>query len=144
MHKHLTLAFCSLLTIIGCSGAPARTDGAPVYEALGGQGGLQKIVDDFVKLALADSRIADTFKDVDLVRLRRTLAEQFCELAGGPCKYSGKSMQEIHQDLKISNAQFNAITEDLQIVLEQHDVPSAMSNKLVARLAPMQKDIVTR
>ena len=74
-----------------------------------------------------------------------------------PCKYTGKyhdkamdgvgpvrDMKSVHQDLQITNAMFNALAEDLQIAMEQHNVPSSVSNKLVAKLAPMQRDIVTK
>ena len=147
--KKLSLAAltCAALLQAGMAlPALAQTEAvsAPVYEALGGKSGLDVIVADFVQLLLADTRINATFKDVDLVRLRRLLAEQFCELAGGPCKYSGKEMGLIHEDLKITNAHFNALAEDLQIVMEQHGVPFSAQNKLVAKLAPMQKSIVTK
>jgi hemoglobin len=55
-----------------------------------------------------------------------------------------RDMKTVHQDLQITNAMFNALAEDLQIAMEQHNVPSSISNKLVAKLAPMQRDIVTK
>ncbi|MES2932855.1 MAG: group 1 truncated hemoglobin [Pseudomonadota bacterium] len=114
------------------------------YEALGGEAGVAAIANDLVNLALSDPRIKDTFEDVDLERLKSKLAEQFCELSGGPCKYSGKDMTLIHDGLGISNAQFNALAEDLQIALERNAIPSHVQNKLIARLAPMQRNIVTK
>jgi truncated hemoglobin YjbI len=55
-----------------------------------------------------------------------------------------RDMHTVHIDFKINQAQFNALAEDLQIAMEQHDVPTSVSNKLIAKLAPMQRDIVTR
>ena len=63
---------------------------------------------------------------------------------GGPCKYSGKAMDVIHDGLDITNAQFNDLAEDQQIVMKRYKVPSSAQNKLVAKLAPMQKVIVTK
>ena len=122
----------------------AQTVAAPVFDAMGGKEGIANITGEFVALILADTRINASFKDVDQERLRKMLAEQFCELSGGPCKYSGKAMDVIHDGLDITNAQFNALAEDLQIVLERYKVPSSAQNKLVAKLAPMQKLIVTK
>jgi hemoglobin len=127
------------------------------YQGLGGKEGIKKIVDTFVTLITTDPRIKDSFTDFDLPQLNQRLQEQFCEFAGGPCKYTGKyhdkamdgvgpvrDMKSVHQDLQITNAMFNALTEDLQIAMEQHNIPSSVSNKLVAKLAPMQRDIVTK
>lgn len=127
------------------------------YQGLGGKEGIKKIVDTFVTLITTDPRIKDSFADFDIPQLNVRLQEQFCEFAGGPCKYTGKyrdktmdgvgtvrDMKTVHQDLQITNAMFNALAEDLQIAMEQHNVPSSISNKLVAKLAPMQRDIVTK
>jgi hemoglobin len=127
------------------------------YQGLGGKEGIKKIVDTFIPMLLADPRIKDSFADFDMEQLNVRLQEQFCEFAGGPCKYTGKyrdktmdgvgtvrDMATVHQDLKVTNAMFNALTEDLQIAMERNNVPSSVSNKLIAKLAPMQRAIVTQ
>jgi hemoglobin len=115
-----------------------------LYEALGKTQGIATIVDDLLVLVLRDTRINAAFNDVDMARLETKLVEQLCELAGGPCHYSGKDMQLIHQDLAITTAHFNILTEHLQQAMEQNRVPSRMQNKLIAKLAPMQREIVTK
>nr|GEU28319.1 conserved hypothetical protein [Tanacetum cinerariifolium] len=55
-----------------------------------------------------------------------------------------RDMATVHQDLKITNAMFNALTEDLQIAMERHNVPNRVANQLVAKLAPMQRAIRRR
>lgn len=127
------------------------------YRGLGGKEGIHKIVATFIPMILADARIKDTFADFDMDQLAVRLEEQFCEFSGGPCTYTGKyrdktmdgvgtvrDMATVHVDLKITNAQFNALTEDLQVSMERNDVPTSVSNKLIAKLAPMQRAIVTK
>ncbi len=136
-----------LLVISSCLSASlsfAQTPSDTVFQKLGGKEGIDNIAAELVSLVLKDVRIKDTFKDVDTDRLKEKLAEQFCELSGGPCKYSGKDMTTIHQDLAISNAQFNALAEDLQIAMDKFNIASRVQNKLIARLAPMQRNIVTK
>ncbi|MBP1205858.1 hemoglobin [Duganella sp. 1411] len=144
---------------LACAPASAQTpytDDA-VYQGLGGKEGIRKIVDTFIPLLLADPRIKDSFADFDMEQLNARLREQFCEFAGGPCKYTGKyrdktmdgvgtvrDMATVHQDLKVTNAMFNALTEDLQIAMERNQVPNSVANKLIAKLAPMQRVIVTQ
>ena len=120
-----------------------KTDDS-LYRDLGGLEVLTKVVDDTLALALADVRIKDTFKETDMKRLAKLITEQFCELSGGPCKYSGDPMKEVHQGLGLSNMQFNALVEDLQAAMDKSNIPSRTQNKLLALLAPMQKTVVTK
>lgn len=150
MHPLPVRLIASCLLIAGFQTCPwvlAQTQ-APaneaIYRALGGQPGLQKIMRDFLRIILADVRIQHAFVDADMERLEQKLTEQLCMLSGGPCTYKGKDMQVIHEDMKISNAQFNALTEDLQIAMENNGVPTTAQNRLIAKLAPMQREIVTK
>ncbi len=155
--KQLTkLAGCGLLLASSLAMAQTPYTEDSTYRGLGGKEGIKKIVDTFIPMVLADPRIKESFADFDMEQLNVRLQEQFCEFAGGPCKYTGKyrdktmdgvgtvrDMATVHQDLKITNAMFNALAEDLQIAMEQNNVPSGVSNKLIAKLAPMQRAIVT-
>lgn len=122
--------------------APSKVEG--LYDAFGGEAGIARIVDDLVEISLADPRIADIFAASDLVRLRRTLKEQFCYLLGGPCTYTGMDMESAHRDHGITNREFNALVENLQVAMQRAGVAFRAQNKLVAKLAPMQRDVVTR
>lgn len=115
-----------------------------LYRELGGQAGIVKIANLTTDRFLADPRIKQTFDDTDLERFRRLLAEQFCVVSGGPCEYTGHSMAESHNGLHLKNADFNFVVEDLQDALSQAGIPFRTQNRLLARLAPMQHDIVTR
>ena len=144
-----------LLSSLACAQTPYTDDST--YQGLGGKEGIRKITDTFVALITSDPRIKESFNDFDIPQLNARLQEQFCEFAGGPCKYTGKyrdktmdgvgtvrDMKSVHIDLKITNAQFNALAEDLQIAMERNNVPNSVANKLIAKLAPMQRAIVTK
>ncbi|MES2038502.1 MAG: group 1 truncated hemoglobin [Pseudomonadota bacterium] len=122
----------------------AQSGNDTLYQSLGGKTGISTFVNSFVAIVLEDARINKAFKETDTERLASLLTEQFCELSGGPCKYSGRSMEDVHKDLQVTNAHFNALAEDLQIAMEKHQVPSSIQNRLIARLAPMQRPIVTK
>lgn len=115
-----------------------------VFQSLGAKAGIDKIVEDFIPIILADQRIKRFFEQTDKKRLAAQLSDQFCELTGGPCQYKGKDMHEVHEGMNISNAHFNALAEDLQIAMEKNNISSSISNKLVAKLAPMQRPIVSK
>ena len=115
-----------------------------LYEQMGGEAKMRAISEEFTNAILADPRINFTFANTDLAKFKQLIFEQFCNLTGGPCKYTGRSMQESHDKLNVTNAQFNALAEDLYIAFERVHVPYHLQNKLMVLLAPMQKDIVKK
>jgi hemoglobin len=137
-----TLAGGALLCLAAL--APVHAADDSTYQGLGGQQGIKNIVATLVTLIKADVRIKESVSDSDMKHVAMRLEEQFCVLSGGPCKYEGEPMKESHGGLKVTNAQFNALAEDLQVAMERHGVPSAVQNRLVAKLAPMQREIVTK
>jgi hemoglobin len=125
------------------AGAAPMTDRA-VFEAFHGKDGIHRIVEAFVERNFADPRIADFFAASDKVRLKRTLKEQFCYLLGGGCDYTGRDMTQSHKDQGTTKRDFNALVENLQWAMDKEGVPFRAQNKLLAKLAPMQRDIVER
>jgi hemoglobin len=53
-------------------------------------------------------------------------------------------MKDIHAGRDINRANFFALVEALQVAMNKHNVPFRSQNKLLAVLAPMHRDIVTR
>ncbi|WP_343051029.1 group 1 truncated hemoglobin [Sphingomonas jinjuensis] len=119
-------------------------EGQAMWRAFGGEPGVRAIVDDLVARNVADPRIADIFKSRDLVRLRRTLYEQFCYLLNGGCDYSGQTMATAHKDMGIQQADTAALVENLQAAMRHARVPFPAQNRLLAKLAPMHRDVVAK
>ena len=135
--KQLFLAvFLSLAT-------PALADD-PLFTDMGGQPGIDKLVDASVDAYLADPRIAAIFSESNIDRVRAEFKVQFCQVAGGPCQYSGHDMAAAHKGLHLTNADFNAVVEDLQAAMDKCDIGFAVQNRFLARLAPMQHQVVTK
>jgi hemoglobin len=122
---------------------PAMADEA-LFQRLGGQDGIARIVEGTVNLWLADERVKDDFDNINLTRLKKRLVDQICQLAGGPCVYRGRSMAASHNGLNLTQMKFNAVAEDLLSAMDQQGVPYWTQNRLMALLAPMQRDIVTK
>lgn len=131
-----------LVCTVGCATVRAGDDS--MYRGLGGKAGIATIVARLLPIIQADPRIKESFADSDMKNLALRLEQQFCELSGGPCTYQGKPMGEIHDGLNITNAQFNALAEDLQVAMDQAGVAPRVQDRLIATLAPMQRTIVTK
>ncbi|HEX8954860.1 MAG TPA: group 1 truncated hemoglobin [Burkholderiaceae bacterium] len=115
-----------------------------VFQDFGGKPGISNLIDDFLGIWQDDTRISGALKDADVERLGALLKEQFAQLTGGPAVYSGKDMKSAHRDMGLHNADFNALAEDLQKAMDKNHVPARAQNKLLAKLAPMEKQIVTK
>jgi len=131
------------LMIFACAGSAHAADQS-LFAKIGGEPKLRATVDTFVEVMLADERINFAFANTDLARFKQLIYDQLCDLAGGPCTYKGRNMFEAHKKLDVTNTQFNALAEDLYIAFDRNDVPYRVQNRLMALLAPMQKDIVKK
>ena len=124
--------------------APADPSLLPVYKEFGEIAGLTALMDDFMVILLADERTRPFFKDADQPKIKKLLAEQFCVILGGPCSYTGRDMKSSHKGLDIGRGHFNALVEDLQIAMDKRGISFRAQNKLLAKLAPMHREIETK
>ncbi len=125
----------------------SRTKRAPIinekklYERIGGPKRMGEIVDEWVRLNLADARIAPAFaiftaKPDKLTRERRGLTDHLCELADGPCKTKDA------EELKLNEMQFLVFGDNLFKSMQKHEVPEREKNELLARLGETKGDFV--
>lgn len=121
---------------------PYSGDG--LARAFGGQAGIRRITDRALELSEADPRIKAIFEQHDMVRLRRTLFEQVCYLLNAGCTYTGRDMKTAHKGLGTTRADLNALVENLQRAMREAHVSFAAQNRLLARLAPMDRDVTER
>ena len=120
-----------------------------LYERLGGKTAIVAVVDEFVGRVAADDRINGFFKETAsdpnrLAAFKGKLVDQICQASGGPCKYTGKDMKSAHQGMGISEADFNALVEDLVGALDKFKVAPEDKQTLLGVLGPMKKDIVEK
>lgn len=143
--NRISNTFCALLTsiaLLGTAQAQSTPNDDTLYQQLGAQPGLVKLMDDFTVRLLADARMNPFFKDVDHKHLKAQLVAQFCEVSGGPCKLKGPDMKKAHAGMDITKANFNALVEVLQDSMSAQGIAFSAQNRLLAKLAPMHRDII--
>jgi hemoglobin len=141
-----------LLFTLMIAGAAAFWNGAPraqphdasLFDALGGRPGLAALMQTFVERLASDERTKIFFERSDRPRLASQLTDQLCMLSGGPCVYRGPKMRGLHRNLEIRRGDFNALVEVLQDSMDEHGIAFRTQNALLALLAPMHREIVTR
>ncbi|MEX0603354.1 MAG: group 1 truncated hemoglobin [Marinobacter sp.] len=135
----------TLLLLIGgltaCQHPPTSEPDASLYSALGERTGIESIVEDLLYLIVEDERIAFQFKGIDVAHFHKQLSDQICDLSGGPCEYTGREMRESHSAMAVTETQFNALTENLILAMEQNGITTGAQNRLLALLAPLHKAV---
>jgi hemoglobin len=132
------------LSLLACACTGPGTRSQSLYDQFGGTAGLQALVDDLLQRFADDEQIAPVFAHTNIARFRSLFVEHLCDVVDGPCTYSGDDMQEVHRGLSIDEAQFNAVVEHLIDAMQARHIPRTAQNQLIARLAPMRKDIIYR
>jgi hemoglobin len=138
------------MILTACASAPPDTlSSAPatptLYQRLGGREAIKQVVDDFVANLAADPRVNARFKGLDaakMAKLQTDLADQICDVTGGPCAYLGRDMKTVHAGMKITEAEWNATVEDLVKTLNKFKVGPKEQQELLSALGGMKKDIV--
>ena len=135
-------AVASAFLISACQSMDTMMPQKSLYDRLGGQPAVTAVVDDFVGNVAADSRINGFFARTDIPRLKKNLVDQICQGTGGPCTYTGRDMRTAHKGMNITDAQFNALVEDLVKTLDKFKVPDKEKGELLGVLGPMKPQIV--
>jgi hemoglobin len=120
-------------------------DTASLYVRLGEQPAIEAVIDKFLANVTADVRISSFFTHLDaagVTKLRGHLVDQVCAATGGPCTYAGKDMVTVHTGMNITDAQFDALVEDLVMALDELGVGETEQNELLGALGGMRGDIV--
>jgi hemoglobin len=136
--RRMTILFTFAILLPAC--AHQRT----LYDRIGGAPVITAIADSFIERFSDDTRVAPTFAKTDIQKFHKLIIEQLCNLSGGGCAYTGRTMKESHNGLHITESQFNAIVEDLEDAMNRQRIPIDLQNELIAKLAPLRADIIRR
>jgi hemoglobin len=124
--------------------ATAYPELRPVFDEFGGKAGIRGLMDDLMVILLDDPRMRPFFENVDQQRVKDKLSEQVCVILGGDCTYTGMDMVEAHAGMEVRHGDFNVLVEDLQLAMERRGISTRSQNKLLAKLAPMHREVINR
>jgi len=109
-----------------------------LYERLGGVYPIATVVDDLIDRVMVDSRlnanprVDEAHHRVAPAGFKYLVTEMVCWAAGGPQKYTGRSMYESHKEMKITAGEWEAFMDDLRQTLDKFGVPAPEQAELKA------------
>ena len=117
---------------------PLTLENASLYWRLGGGDAINAAADELIRVSQADTRMNGGITG----GCRAKLKEQLCAATGGPCTYTGRDMKTAHKGLHITDAQFDAVADNLVKVLTSFNVAEKEQKELLGLIAPMRGDVV--
>jgi hemoglobin len=127
-----------LVVAVGCGrtqrapNAPATPSRPALYDRLGRMDAIKDIAKAFVEQQLVNGPLSARFASVDVARLQDQLAIQLCELSGGPCTYTGRSMRDVHAGMAISDAELSTFLAGLRTTLDRFQIDAKAQEELLA------------
>jgi hemoglobin len=123
-------------------GEKMTTQTRSLYDRLGGIDAIGALTESWVARVGGDDRANGKFVRTDIARLKKEVTDQLCEVTGGPCTYTGRSMRETHAGMKTTAGEFEVVMQHLRAALHELNVAKPEQDELVELLMPMRRDIV--
>lgn len=118
-----------------------------LYNRLGGSHAIAQVVDDFVDRLWVNEVLNANPKNKEAMgiskpALKYLATELTCMATGGPQKYSGRGMKEVHSGLNISEKEWDAMVVDFKASLNKFNVPAKEQTELLEVVGGVKGDIV--
>jgi hemoglobin len=119
-----------------------------LYDRLGGVYSIATVVEDLIDRVMVDPRlnanprVDEAHHKVPPAGFKYLVTEMLCGAAGGPQRYSGRSMEESHRDMAITPGEWQAFMDDVQTTLDKFSVPAAEQAEVKALVESTRAAIV--
>lgn len=120
-----------------------------LYDRLGGVYNIAAVVDDLIDRVMSDARlnanprVDEAHHRVSAAGFKYYVTEMVCWAAGGPQRYSGRTMGDSHRHLMITDDEWDAFMDDVRTSLDCFAVPQAEQEELRAIVESTREAIVT-
>ena len=93
-----------------------------MYQTIGGDAGLEAVVDTFYNRLWSDPDLKRYFEGIDRDALKRHQRMFLTYVLGGPDAYDGRPLPEAHRGMSITDEAFDGVANHLRLTLEECDV----------------------
>ncbi len=137
----ITLLSMSMFFTLGVA-AEEEAAAPSLYERLGGDEGLTKIVSDTIALHHENPDIAHYFTEVDDDVLTGHVIDFFAAGTGGPVNYQGRDMTTTHASMNMSDADFDSAVADVLKSVEANGVDAESAAEVGAILESLRPAVM--
>jgi hemoglobin len=144
MFKYIT-CFLTILLLqftIGCSSSNKNEKNNHLYNEIGGQEGIESLVNAFIKRIPTDKEILPYFAKSSVKHFKEGFINHLCVMVSGPCQYNGDTMIDIHTGMNITERDFNRVVELLIQAMEDEGISYQTQNKLLFKLAGLRDQVI--
>jgi hemoglobin len=131
------------------TGSQAASEKPSLYDRLGGVYSIATVVEDLIDQVMVDPRlnanlrVDEAHHKVPPAGFKYLVTEMLCGAAGGPQRYSGRSMEDSHREMAITPGEWQAFMDDLQTTLNKFAVPAAEQAEVKALVESTRAAIVS-
>ena len=112
-----------------------------LYDRLGGKNGIQSVVELFYGKIKDDSNVSHYFRNIDYSKLMEHQTVFLSFATGGPDYYTGRSLTQSHEHLKITPAHFDDVLGHLSDSPIESGVTGSDIVQVLALLLPLKSRI---
>jgi hemoglobin len=135
-------------TVTGCAHQAPAAVPPSLYERLGGINNIALVVDDVIERSYVDPvlaanpRIHEAHKRFPKAVYKYNATALACQVMGGPQVYTGRSLKEAHQHLKVNEAEWQALIRIFRDSMNSFKVPAKEQDEIIAIIESTKGDIV--
>jgi hypothetical protein len=115
-----------------------------LFERLGGQEKLDVVVKEVVASLQSDKTLKKYFGKTDKAALTKTLSDQLCQAAKGPCTPEGTGVAGLLGETKLTEADWKVFVDKTTKALDKAKVAAKEREDLVALFAAMKEQLVMK
>ncbi len=148
----LVSAACLLVSLWGgaatCADKKPAPAGPSLYERVGGINNIAVLIDDIIersyvdKVFSANPQIEEAHKRYPKAAYKYNATSLACMVMGGPQKYTGRSLKDAHQRLRVNEVEWEELKKIFRESMNSFKVPEKEQNEILGIIESTKGDIV--
>lgn len=135
--------------MLGCTHQRPAASAPTLYERVGGIDKIAVLVDDVIERSYADPvfaanpRIHEAHRRFPKAVYKFNATALACQVMGGPQVYTGRSLKEAHQHLKVTEKEWQALITIFRDSMNSFSVPAREQGEIIGIIESTKGDIVS-
>ena len=114
------------------------------FDRIGGTPAVTAVVDELYSRLVVDDQVGHYFADIDLPAQKRHMVLMLTTVLGGPDTYAGRTLEESHQPLGITDPDYARVGETLVGILAEVGVPDDIQRDVGDVLGAVRPQVVNQ